>query len=106
MHFSDLEIPCEECHHETHAGALDTPHPGYVEGSSIDCKGCHREGTEASESLHCAECHRDTPVHIADETLSSKVVLHEVCWRCHEVGRGEAASRSCATCHHSAEPST
>jgi hypothetical protein len=103
MHYSDLGIACAECHHETDAGELDTPHDEYLETFSIDCGGCHREGVEASESRSCSHCHHDTPTTIADETLSPKVVIHEVCWRCHEIGRGEAASRGCKDCHRSAE---
>lgn len=99
MHFSDLEIPCEECHHETNARALDTPHPQYLTSSSIDCFGCHGETVGVSPAQHCAECHTETPGHIANEAFSCKVVIHQVCWRCHGVGRGEEASRSCGSCH-------
>jgi hypothetical protein len=99
MHFSDFEIDCIECHHEANASALDTPHAEYLETSSIDCSGCHREGGEAIKPHACSRCHPDTPADIADESLSSKVVIHEVCWGCHEVGRGRDASESCANCH-------
>jgi hypothetical protein len=99
MHFSDFGIDCVECHHEANARALETPHAEYLKSSSIDCSGCHREGAEAVQPHACSRCHPDTPADIADETLSSKVVIHEVCWSCHEAGLGEAASRSCSDCH-------
>ncbi len=99
MHFSDLGIDCTECHHEANAGAITTPHPAYLETASIDCSGCHREGVEATQAHACSRCHPDTPADIADETLSSKVVIHEVCWRCHEENTGESASRGCKNCH-------
>lgn len=99
VHFSELEIPCEDCHHETSAGELVTPHPEYLDALSTGCLGCHRESQEISMPGRCDECHPRTPVEVADEVPSRKVVLHELCWRCHEGGRGEAASRSCAGCH-------
>ena len=105
MHYSDLEIDCVECHHETNAGALQTPHTRYLETSSIDCMACHQEGVEASSPQSCSHCHGDNPVDIADETLSSKVVIHQVCWSCHDVGSGAAASRGCSSCHQSNEES-
>jgi hypothetical protein len=103
MHASDFGIDCAECHHETHASALVTPHPDYLEDSSIDCAGCHHESVDGLQPRSCSHCHHDTPTDIADESLSPKVVIHEVCWQCHAVGRGQAASRSCSTCHQENE---
>lgn len=104
MHVGDLGIDCATCHHETNAAALHIPHPQYFADLWIDCGTCHRPGAPPATSMACSQCHHDSPTDIADETLSSKVVLHESCWSCHEVGRGAAASRTCKTCHNGEKP--
>ena len=101
LHALDMEIDCTDCHHETNAKALVSPHPQSLETASAECRGCHRRSDKEQEPAPCSLCHPETPAHIADETLSSKVVIHEVCWRCHETGRGQAASRNCVRCHQS-----
>lgn len=45
------------------------------------------------------DCHHGSPVTIADETLSSKVVIHRACWECHPTGTGSEASQRCDLCH-------
>jgi hypothetical protein len=99
MHSLDFEISCAECHHETDARELKTPHTEYLENFSIDCHGCHHESVETSSPQACSRCHHEAPADIADETLSSKVVIHQVCWECHEIGHGSDASSGCAFCH-------
>ena len=95
----DLEISCQECHHETLASELQMPHPEYFVDFWIECATCHRSGSTASCPQKCSVCHHSSPTHIADETLSSKVVLHQGCWDCHPVGTGPEASQSCENCH-------
>ena len=98
-HFDDLEIACETCHHETNAKMLDIPHVEYFQDFWIECATCHHPSEKPQESHSCASCHH-CPVNCADETLSTKVVIHENCWRCHEVGTGPEASASCVSCHN------
>ena len=94
-----MELPCEQCHHETNAAELDIPHVEYFEDFWIDCTTCHQADRPVQEAQTCSGCHRDNPFDIADETLSAKVVVHRSCWTCHEVGTGQQASASCASCH-------
>lgn len=104
MHSEDFAADCVTCHHETHAARLEMPHPEYFEDFWIDCASCHGETAPSGEPRACSDCHHASPATIADETLSSKVVLHESCWQCHEVGRGQEASRGCAVCHRQQAP--
>jgi hypothetical protein len=106
LHVEDLEIECADCHHETNAARLDMPHPEYLEDFWIDCESCHQASAVPAAPQACSSCHHDSPVHVADETLSSKVVIHRSCWNCHDVTTGADASRSCADCHRrpSAQP--
>ena len=100
LHVKELEINCAECHHQIHAGELDTPHPDYMESSWINCKICHDPDSEMSKKYYkCSDCHHSVLANIADETLSSKVVLHKSCWQCHASGEGVQASESCIDCH-------
>ena len=100
VHAGELEIDCAECHHQIHAVELDTPHPDYLESSWITCQACHNPDSEASGQYYkCSDCHQPDLNNIADETLSSKVVIHESCWQCHESGTGVQASEGCAICH-------
>ncbi|HLG32108.1 MAG TPA: hypothetical protein VI362_03640 [Ignavibacteriaceae bacterium] len=102
MHIDDLEIECVECHHQINAKILVTPHSDYVKSSWIKCEICHKESGQIEQKIFtCSECHHPSPVSIADETLSSKVVIHESCWECHEVGTGSEASEICGECHSS-----
>jgi formate-dependent nitrite reductase cytochrome c552 subunit len=104
FHFDDLEIDCVTCHHETDAAALSIPHQEDFEHFSDSwpsCKRCHRDTPEPTSPQACANCHHDSPTDIADETLSSKVVIHRSCWSCHEVGAGQSASQACGQCHRS-----
>ncbi len=99
-HFTELEIACSQCHHETNAKPLKVPHPEYFHDLWIDCGICHRpEGQPALEPQACSTCHHAQNGNLADETLSAKVVIHKNCWSCHEVATGSAASTSCKGCH-------
>lgn len=104
MHFDDLGIDCGECHHEINAARLKMPHEDYFDDFWIDCLACHTESETPSVSQSCSSCHHSDPTGIADETLSSKVVIHKSCWTCHEIGTGAEASAGCASCHQSGEP--
>lgn len=104
MHVDDLGIECRECHHETDAAKLKSPHPDYFADFWINCRICHHESQTPRAAQRCSECHHDNPFDIADETRSSKVVIHKSCWSCHEVGLGANASASCATCHENRPP--
>jgi hypothetical protein len=101
MHFNDMELDCQSCHHEVDARKLDYPHEEYFADFWIDCKICHPEQPGPAPAQSCDNCHHDASrcEGCADETLSPKVVIHQSCWGCHEAGTGEQASRSCETCH-------
>jgi len=99
-HVKDQQVECVECHHQIHAGDLDTPHPDYMKSSWISCNICHdTESAKNGKYYKCSHCHLSNPDDIADETLSSKVVTHKSCWNCHEAGKGVEASKSCTECH-------
>jgi len=99
-HFEEFEFECETCHHETNATELKFPHEDYFNDFWIDCTICHHKGgTTILVAQACSKCHHDSPANIADETLSSKVVIHKSCWECHEVDKGQEASRNCKFCH-------
>ena len=98
MHVDELELECTECHHQTNAVALDFPHETYFEDFWIDCHSCHGEDSDGDPQA-CSNCHHGYSADIANETLSSKVVIHQKCWSCHEVGTGTEASESCIMCH-------
>lgn len=104
QHYEDFEIECKECHHETNAAELKFPHDNYFDDYWIDCKICHHQTGEITLAAHsCSKCHHDSPANIADETLSSKVVIHKSCWGCHEMETGVEASQSCKFCHTGTE---
>ena len=99
-HVEEMEIECDECHHETNAVPLDSPHESYFDDLWVDCGACHHESGSADlEPKSCYECHDSNLRDIADERLSPKVILHKNCWACHEVETGLAASESCELCH-------
>jgi hypothetical protein len=76
------------------------PHDEYFRDFWIDCSICHSaEPGELMEPTACADCHHSDPIGIADETLSSKVVIHASCWECHDSGTGADASEGCSFCH-------
>ena len=100
MHTNSLSIKCVECHHQINAKPLNTPHPDYFKSSWINCAICHNESGKLKQTAYsCSACHHASPVNIADETLSTKVVIHKQCWRCHPVGTGKDASTGCEKCH-------
>ncbi len=100
MHIKDLSIKCVECHHQINAKELNTPHPDYIKSSWVNCKVCHDGSGKIKQNAYtCSECHQSNPMDIADETLSSKVVVHKQCWKCHPVSVGKEASASCEKCH-------
>lgn len=96
---TEMEIPCEDCHHETQASSLSMPHPDYFEDFWIRCETCHHAAAEPGCPQGCSVCHHGSPATIADQTLSSKVVIHRACWECHPAGTGSEASQGCDLCH-------
>lgn len=103
MHFDDLGIECKTCHHEINAEKLKMPHDDYFDDFWIDCRICHHsDGGTTEQAQPCSNCHHESPTDIADETLSTKVVIHKNCWKCHEVENGEESSESCQICHNPA----
>ena len=99
-HVEEMELECGECHHETNAIPLHSPHEQYFNDLWIDCGACHHEGGQADRNPRsCYECHDTKHRDIADERLSPKVILHKNCWKCHEVETGAEASGSCELCH-------
>lgn len=100
LHVEDLELECTECHHQIHAVELDTPHPDYMKSSWVKCRVCHDSDSKMSQKYYkCSDCHHSDLEDIADETLSSKVVIHQNCWSCHDAGTGVTASIACIDCH-------
>lgn len=100
VHVKKLKLKCSECHHQIHAVELNTPHPDYLESSLVNCQTCHSSQSENTKKYYeCSRCHHSDPDNIADETLSSKVVIHKSCWKCHESGTGVEASKRCGECH-------
>jgi hypothetical protein len=100
LHVTGIELECVECHHQVHAVSLDTPHPDYLDSSWINCQACHNPKLETDKIYYlCADCHHTDSNNIADETLSSKVVVHKSCWKCHDTQTGVEASQGCVDCH-------
>jgi hypothetical protein len=100
FHVEELDLECVKCHHQVSAVQLKTPHPSYLDSSWINCHLCHDPKPKTGKIYYkCSECHHVNPNKIADETLSSKVVTHESCWKCHESGTGVEASKGCPVCH-------
>jgi len=100
FHVEDLGLECVKCHHQVSAVQLKTPHPSYLDSSWINCHLCHDPQEKTGQNYYkCSKCHHVNPNKIADETLSSKVVTHESCWKCHESGTGVEASEGCPVCH-------
>jgi len=101
------KMGCQKCHHQIQAEPLITPHGGYLESSWINCQICHSADAETrSKYYQCSQCHQSNVENIADETLSSKVVVHKSCWECHKTGKGVKASESCETCHEKQQKPT
>ena len=96
---------CQKCHHQIRAQDLITPHDEYLTYSWVNCRDCHDESQNTSTYYGCAKCHHSNLENIADETLSSKVVVHKNCWKCHLSGTGAEASERCGFCHLQDEPS-
>ncbi len=100
QHYEDFEVECKTCHHEINASNFKLPHENYFNDFYIDCRICHHENkTVTLNAQPCSKCHHQKPTDIADETLSSKVVIHKSCWDCHEVGTGGEATANCKMCH-------
>lgn len=100
MHVKNLGVKCVQCHHAINARKLSTPHPDYLSSPSVKCEICHDESEKIDKKAYsCSECHRTNPIDIADETLSTKVVVHKQCWKCHPVSTGKEASVVCEKCH-------
>lgn len=99
-HKLHVKMRCTRCHHQIHAAELNTPHEDYLDSSWINCRTCHDGNLVAgTDHYRCSGCHHSEPENIADETLSSKVVVHKSCWKCHKTGTGVKASAGCADCH-------
>lgn len=99
-HTRKFAIDCARCHHEINAAPLSIPHENYFDDFWIDCSICHRgPGTPALEPQACSACHHSPNGNSADETLSSKVVIHKNCWSCHAMSTGAKASSACKSCH-------
>lgn len=103
-HTRHQKMRCKRCHHQIHARELDTPHEEYFVASWIKCQNCHETDSEFGDSyFKCSGCHHAEPESIIDETISSKVVIHESCWKCHKSGTGVKASEGCSYCHQEQE---
>jgi hypothetical protein len=93
------KMGCKKCHHQINAEDLVTPHDEYLSSSGATCIRCHDEAQNNDVYYGCVKCHHSNLENIADETLSSKVVLHKNCWNCHLSGTGAEASQRCSECH-------
>jgi len=93
------KMGCRKCHHQINAKDLVTPHDEYLSSPGVTCMRCHDEAQNNDVYYGCAKCHHSNLENIADETLSSKVVLHKNCWTCHLSGTGAEASERCSVCH-------
>ena len=103
-HKRHQKMRCNRCHHQIHARELDTPHEEYFEASWIKCQNCHESNSQFGDGyFKCSGCHHADPESIIDETISSKVVIHESCWKCHKSGTGVTASEGCSYCHKQQE---
>lgn len=99
-HTRHQKMSCKRCHHQIHARDLKTPHKEYFEASWIKCQTCHDTDSKIVANYYkCSGCHHQEPESIVDETISSKVVLHQSCWKCHKSGTGVKASEGCSYCH-------
>jgi len=98
-HKVHMRMGCKKCHHQIQAKALATPHEDYLDYSQSNCEVCHKEQENDTAYYGCANCHHSNLENIADETLSSKVVVHKSCWKCHLSGTGVEASERCNFCH-------
>ena len=106
-HRAHMKIGCQDCHHQIRAEKLETPHEAYLGYSWVTCQDCHREeAASVKDDYGCTQCHHTELENIADETLSSKVVLHTSCWKCHLSGTGPEASARCGFCHALQEEET
>ena len=104
VHIKDVKLKCDACHHQIRASELDAPHPDYLTSSAVNCQTCHSTNSANRKKYYkCSGCHHSEPDDIADETLSTKVVIHKSCWKCHEAGTGAQASRGCSNCHEGEE---
>lgn len=103
-HTRHQKMKCKRCHHQIHARELETPHDDYLEVSWIKCQMCHETDSEFGDTyFKCSGCHHSEPESITDETISSKVVIHQNCWKCHKSGTGVKASKGCSYCHEEQE---
>ena len=99
-HKMHQKMSCKRCHHQIHARELATPHDEYFAASWIKCQSCHEDDSEFGDTyFKCSGCHHAEPESIVDETISSKVVIHQSCWKCHKSGTGVTASEGCSYCH-------
>ena len=99
QHFTEFDVKCKSCHHEINAQRLSIPHKEYFDDLYIDCKICHHSTKKPKKAQACSNCHKSISTNPADETLSSKVVIHKNCGNCHELGKGVEASKNCKMCH-------
>ncbi len=100
VHVKKVKLKCSVCHHQIRATELDTPHPDYLTPSWSSCQACHNADSKSRKKYYkCSKCHHSDVDNFADETLSSKVVIHKSCWQCHEAGTGAEASKGCSDCH-------
>ena len=103
-HKAHQRMRCKRCHHQIHARELETPHDEYFAASWIKCQSCHEDDSEFGDTyFKCSGCHHAEPESIVDETISSKVVIHQSCWKCHKSGVGVTASEGCSFCHEKEE---
>ena len=103
FHIDDAELECVECHHETAASPLNTPHVEYFEDLWITCETCHHGDTPDLGPQACVDCHPRAASGISDQTITAKVATHLNCWECHDSGTGVEASESCVFCHQEPE---
>ncbi|MDX1740853.1 MAG: cytochrome c3 family protein [Rhodothermales bacterium] len=99
FHIDDAELDCVDCHHETEAVKLVTPHEEYFEGLWITCDDCHYSDEVVLDPQACVDCHPRSTSGIDERIISAKVATHLSCWECHDSGTGAEASENCSFCH-------
>jgi hypothetical protein len=99
FHIDDVELECNECHHETEALRLVTPHDEYFEDLWITCDDCHHSDEVRLDPQACVDCHPRSSSGIKEQIISAKVATHLSCWECHDSGTGAEASENCSFCH-------
>ncbi len=98
-HFKEYGVECKSCHHEIYAPKLNIPHGEYSRHIWKGCNYCHTGDKNQKVDYKCGNCHKILTTNFAEETQSSKVVIHKNCSLCHDMGKEKKAAANCKFCH-------